>query len=455
MDMAAHPVERPFQVTHRRVLGIALPMTLAYLSTPLLGLTDLAVIGRLGDPALLGGITVGGIIFSLVFSAFNFLKIGTTGLTAQALGAGDDVEQRAVLMRASAIAIALGFALVLLQVPILFLSMLAVGASSAVEAATTDYYTVRILAAPLTLLNYALLGWFLGLGRAGMGLLLQTVLNGVNIALSILFVLGLGWGIAGAAWATVIAEGIAALAGLAVAGRQLGFRIGAPLQVLMARDQLLRLFAMNRDILIRTFCLIAAFWMFTRAGAQQGDVILAANGVLFNMFFLGSYFLDGLATAAEQLTGRAKGARHRLAFEQAVKLPILWGFVLSGTVSAILLLAGGLMIDVISASEEVRATARVFLIWAALSPLAGVLAFQFDGVFIGATWSQDMRNMMVLSLGLFVLTWQVAEPLIGNHGVWLALHVFLGARGLTLWWRYRVRIEEDFPKHSAGSALLR
>ncbi len=439
------PTGRPFTVTHRLVLGIALPMTLAYLTTPLLGITDTAVIGRLGDPALLGGIAVGAIIFDLIFASFNFLKIGTTGLTAQALGADDRLEQRAALVRAGVIALGLGALLILLQGPILMLSLGLMGASAAVSAATTAYYEVRILAAPLTLLNYALLGWFLGLGRSGMGLLLQLILNGINIALSIWFVLGLGWGISGAAWATVIGEGVAAVVGLVLAARWLGYRLGVPRQVLTDPARLKRLFAMNRDILIRTFCLIAAFWLFTTAGARQGDVVLAANAVLFNFFFVGSYFLDGLATAAEQLAGRAMGARFRPAFERAVKLPILWGFAISGLASAVLLGLGPMLIDLLTTSEEVRATARVFLIWAALTPLVGVLAFQFDGVFIGATWSEDMRNMMIVSLALFVLVWQIAEPLMGNHGVWLALHVFLGARGLTLWWRYGIRLERSFP----------
>lgn len=445
---------RPFSVTHALVLSIAVPMMLAHLSTPLLGLTDTAVIGRLGDPALLGGIAVGAIIFDLVFTTFNFLRIGTIGLTAQAFGADDATEQRAVLWRALIIACLLGVLAMLLQVPILAISLWVMGASEAVSAATTVYFDIRILSAPLTLINYVILGWFLGIGRAGVALGLQTLLNGLNIALTIYLVLGLDWGIAGAAWATVVAEGVTVIVGLAFCWAALKGHVSVPRAIVLDRVQLLRMFAVNRDIMIRSFCLVAAFGLFTSAGARQGDLVLAANAILFNFFFVASYFLDGFASAAEQLTGRAVGARYRPAFERAVKLNIGWGFAVALPASLVMYLFGTLLIDLITTSPEVRETARLYLIWAALTPLAGVLAFQFDGIFIGATWSEDMRNMMLISLAAFIVVWQTLQPILGNHGVWIALLVFLGMRGITLYWRYRVRLERTFPFDGAGVAHI-
>ncbi len=435
---------RPFNVTHRSVLAIAVPMTLAYLSTPLLGIVDTAVIGQLGRADLLGGIAVGAIVFDLLFTTFNFLRSGTTGLTAQAMGAGDEVEQSAALYRAVLIAVVSGLAMILLQSPILSLSLLLMGASEAVQVATSEYFDIRILSAPFALVNYAILGWFLGLGRAGTGLALQLLLNVVNMVLNATFVLWLGWGVAGVAWGTVIGEAVTAVAGVVLVLRSLGPEARIPMSAVMDRAGLLKTFAINRDIMIRSFSLLAVFAMFTSAGARQTDAILAANAVLMNFFLLGGYFLDGFATAAEQLAGRAIGARWRPAFLRAVRLTLVWGFALAGMLSLTLYVFGPAFIDLLTTSPDVREIAREYLIWAALTPLLGVLAFQFDGIFIGATWSDDMRNMMLVSVAAYVAVWFLATPVLGNHGLWLALATFLVVRGVTLAARYPVRLGRSF-----------
>lgn len=438
-------VIRPFDVTHRGILAIAVPMTLAYLSTPLLGIVDTAVIGRLGRADLLGGIAVGSVIFSILFTTFNFLRSGTTGLTAQAVGAGDAVGETAALYRAGLIGLVAGVTVIVLQVPILAVSLAFMGASAEVEDAVSVYFAIRILGAPFALVNYAVLGWFLGRGQAVTGLMLQLLLNCLNMALNATFVLWLGWGVAGVAWGTVLGETVTAIAGVILCARTLGssFRISRTL--LFARDGLLRTFAVNRDIMVRSFSLLFAFALFTSASARQGDVVLAANAVLMNFFLLGGYFLDGFATAAEQLAGRAVGARYRPAFSRAVRLTFVWGLGLAVLLSAILLVFGPLFIDILTTNEEVRRTARTYLVWAALTPLLGFAAFEFDGVFIGATWSDDMRNMMLVSLAAYVVAWQVATPYFGNHGLWLAIAVFLVVRGATLALRYPVRLARTFP----------
>ena len=423
---------RPFAVTNRSVVAIAVPMTLAFLSTPLAGIVDTAVIGQLGEAALIGGIAVGSVVFSTLFMTFNFLRSGTTGLTAQALGAGDGVEERAVFLRALVVALAAGLALIVLQAPLMRLALALMAPGPEVAAATKAYFAVRIMAAPFTLANYALLGVLLGLGRSGLGLLLQTVLNGLNIVLSIAFVLHFRWGVEGVAAATVLAEALTSLVGLGLA--VLVFR-GGPMPgraVVFDRQKFVRMAAVNRDIMVRSFALLFSFAFFTAQGARFGDVTLAANAVLMNFFLFSGYFLDGFATAAEQLAGRAIGARWRPAFDRAVRLTVIWGFVLAGLLAVLLALEGGLFIDLMTTAEDVRAAAREFLPWAALTPVAGTLAFQMDGVFIGATWSRDMRNMMLASLALYLGVWAIAVPLIGNHGLWLALVVFLSVRGLSL-----------------------
>ncbi|BBE72690.1 MATE family efflux transporter [Oharaeibacter diazotrophicus] len=430
--MTSHARPGDFRVDSATVFRIAVPMTLAFLSTPLLGAVDTGVVGQLGDAALVGGIAVGALVFDFLFSTFNFLRSGTTGLTAQALGAGDEREMAASLARALVVAAVSGLAMIALAGPILAASLAFVDPSDAVAAATATYFGIRILSAPFALANYAVLGWVLGLGRSGLGLALQTLLNGVNIAGSIGLGLGAGWGIAGVAWGTVIGEVVTAVVGLVVCvgiGRHGFHRIRG---AVFERAAFLRMLAVNRDIMIRSFALLFAFAAFTRAGARFGDTVLAANAVLMNFFMIGGYFLDGLANAAEQLAGRAVGARTRAAFDAAVRLTVAWGFAFSAVVAVVLFVAGGPVIDVMTTSPEVRAAAAAFLPWAALTPLAGVLAFEMDGVYIGATWSREMRNMMLVSLAIFLAVLWAATPVLGNHGLWLALLVFLGARGLTL-----------------------
>lgn len=426
-----------FRVDHATVFRIALPMTLAFLSTPLLGAVDTAVVGQLGDAALLGGIAVGALVFDVIFSTFNFLRSGTTGMTAQALGRGDSHAMSLVLLRALVLALGLGITLVLLQGPILAAGLAFIAPSPAVAEATAAYFAIRILSAPFALANYAILGWVLGLGRAGLGLLLQTLLNGINIAGSILLGLTFGWGIEGVAWGTVIGEVVAAIVGAIVClaiGRD-GLRRG--IADLFEATAFRRMIAVNGDIMIRSFALLFAFTLFTRQGAAFGDTVLAANAILMNFFLIGGYFLDGFANAAEQLAGRAVGARRRPEFFTAVRLTVIWGYVFSGVATAVFLVVGGPIIDLMTTAPDVREAARAYLIWAALTPLAGVLAFQMDGVYIGATWSKEMRNMMLASVAVFLVVVFTAGPAFGNHGLWLALLVFLGARGITLSLRLR------------------
>ena len=378
------------------------------------------------------------------FATFNFLRSGTTGFTAQAFGAGDRVEIQATFFRAVLIAFAGGLAVALLARPLLPLVITAFGASPEVSAATLRYAEVRILATPFMLVGYVLLGWLLGLGRSGFALVLQTVLNGLNIVLNIAFVMGLGFGVAGTAAATALSEALVACIGLALILRSFA-RADRPSRMrVLDRAALIRMVAVNRDIMIRSFALLFAFAFFASRGAALGDTLLAANALLMNFFLIGAYFLDGFAAAAEQFAGRAVGARYRPAFERSLKLTLVWGYALAFGAAALLLLCGPALIDFMTVNPDVRAAARTYLVWTALTPIAGVLAFEMDGVFIGATWTADMRNMMLLSLALFFAVWFIAGPILGAHGLWLALVVFLSARGITLFLRMRARIAATF-----------
>ena len=415
-------------VTHARVVAIALPMTVAHLTVPLLGMVDAAVVGRLGDAALLGGVALASVLFDMLFWVFGFLRMGTVGLAAQALGRRDRVEERAVLARALLVALACGLVLVALQGPILAVALALAGASAQVNAAVADYFHVRIFAAPFSLANYVVLGWLTGLGLTGRALALQAGVNLLNMALTVALVLGAGLGVTGAALGTLLAEAVGAGAGLALCARLLGGRLGVARAALLDRARLAEAFVLNRDIMIRTAALMFAFAFFAAQGARAGDVTLAANAVLQNLVLVAAYFLDGFATAAEQMCGQAKGARQQDVFRQAVRLSLGWGYLFALVASLAYGLAGPFLIDLMTTSEAVRAEARAFLPYAAALPLAGVAAYVYDGVYVGALWSRDMRNLMVAALALYLLAFLAFRPL-GNEGLWLAYLVFLLARG--------------------------
>ncbi|MFV2093800.1 MAG: MATE family efflux transporter, partial [Hyphomicrobiales bacterium] len=320
--------------------------------------------------------------------------------------------------------------------PVGVLGAVSMGGSAAVNAAMLEYFNIRVFAAPITLANFALLGWFLGLGRAGVGLALQVVLNGLNIVLSTWLVLGLGWGVAGVAWGSVAAEAATLVLGAVLVARHADFSRGAEWARVFDAARFGRLFVLNRDIMIRSLALLLVFAFFTAQGARQGDVILAANAVLMHFFTLGANILDGFATAAEQLVGYAIGARRRRAMTRAVRLTVVWSLGLGGLISALLIGLGPIFIDLMTINPQVRDVARDYLIWAALTPLVGALAFEFDGVFIGATWSVEMRNMALFSLAVAGVVWWFAMPALGNDGLWLTLQVFLACRGASLMARY-------------------
>ena len=424
--------QHPFTVTHRNIWAIAIPASIAYITEPVAGLVDTAVIGRLGDPGLLGGLALGTTVFSVLFALAFFLRFGTAGLTAQAVGARDPHDGLLHLVRALVIAVVLGLVLLALSWPIfkIFEVMLAPPPPSA--QAFAEYVFIRMLSVPFVLVNFVLLGWFYGRAKARTGMALQILVNVVNIILSILFVFGLGWGVIGNASATVIGQIAAAALGLAIALRHYGGvkRILAltPRAELLDLQAIRRMLGLSRDLIIRSLALISTFVYFSAQTARMGEVILSANTILLQLFSISAFFLDGIATAVEQLSGRAVGANWRPAFEKARRLGLGWGLVIAGTLSVILYFGGGVVIDLMTTSEEVRETARIYLVMAALTPLTGMPAWVYDGVMIGATLNVVMRNGMLISLAAYLACAFLLQPLLGLWGLWIALHVLMLAR---------------------------
>lgn len=415
-------------VTHARLIALALPVTLSNLSTPLLGLVNAIAIGRLGDAAQLGAVALGAVIFDVLFWAFGFLRMGTAGLTAQAFGAGDAKELENAFWRSLALAAAIGFPMIALRAPLGDAAMVFMQPGADVAREAHAYFNARIWSAPLTLANYAILGSLIGRARTDLGLIVQIAINGVNIVLSLLFVSVLHYGVAGVGWASVIAEGVGLLLGLFYQTRA-GFMHAPRWSEIFDRARIWRTLAVNRDIFLRTALLIAVLAFFTRQSAAGGAAILAANAVLQNFSLIGSFFLDGFATATEQMAGQAVGARERKSFGRAVRLSALWCVGFGAALSLGFMLFGSGLVDLISTSAEVRLTARDYLLLAALTPVAGALAFLFDGVFIGATWTRAMRDCMLIATALAAaLYWATLS--LGNTGLWLSLLGFFLARGL-------------------------
>ncbi len=401
---------------------------IANLTTPLIGIVSTTAIGRLGDATQLGGVAMASVIFDCLFWLFAFLRMSTVAFTAQSLGAGETKELHAILVRGLIVAGIVGVALIALQVPLAAVLLGAMGGSEGVTRAAKTYFVIRIWSAPLALANYVVLGWLIGQARATLALSVQIAINVINMIATILLVLVADLGIAGAAIAAVIAEAAGLAIGGVIAKRLTSGHPSLSRAHLFERDKLMRMLAVNRDIMIRTASLIAAFLFFTAQGARSGDTILAANAVLNNFLLVSAFFLDGLANAAEQLCGRAYGARSREQFSGAVRLVVFWGFVFAIGVATTFALFGPALIDMMTASADVRRLAREFLLFVIVSPLLAVFAFCFDGVYIGATWARDMRNLMVASLVIFLTAW-LALRSFGNYGLWGALLMHYAARG--------------------------
>lgn len=425
-------------ITHGAILRIALPIVLSNMSEPLIGVVNTAVMGRLPGPHYIGGVAVGALIFAFLFWGFGFLRLSTGGLSAQATGAGDHQELVTVLFRSLILAGGIGLCLVALGPWLGPLSVALVGGSEKVMAEAHTYFSYRIWAAPAALTNFAIMGWFIGQGRSTTAFIVQLFLNLINMALSAALVLGAGFATPGVGIAVVTAEYAAMGLGLALALRRLSQMKQKPdWAYIFQRDRFMALITANGDIMIRTLCLVFAFGWFVSRGAKQGDLIVATNAVVLNLFEVAAYMIDGFAYAAEALVGQAIGARARERFRRAIGLTSLWAGVLGLLCALIILLFGSHLAALMTVDPLVRELASHYLGWAALATVAGTACFQLDGIFTGAMATREMRNMMVLSLAVYMAAWWWLEPHYGNHGLWAALNIFFVVRGITFTGRMR------------------
>ncbi|NMM42981.1 MATE family efflux transporter [Rhodospirillaceae bacterium KN72] len=424
------------RITFGRVSAIALPVVLSNAMVPLQGAIDTAIIGHLGAASYLAAVALGAAVLSLVFSVFNFLQMGVSGLTAQALGARDNGRVLNTLARAVLIALTIAALLVLAKQPIRTGAIaLFDGSPEALELGGA-YVDVRLWGAPVELLNYALMGWFAGQGLTRRLFEMQMLTSIVNIGLNVLFVVVLGWGVEGVALGTVLATAT----GVTYGGVQVWKRMrqirpdGWVLDRARVLDpkELRRVMALNRDIMIRTLMLTGSLAWMTRLGSMQGDVILAANGILLQFIFIASNALDGFALATESLVGQAIGARSRETLRRAVVVSTISALATAAALALIFTALSDSLIALFTNVADVRETAGRYAIWATLMPLGSALAYQFDGVFNGATQGAMMRNAMIVAAALYVPIGYVMTQAYGNHGLWGALWIWMGLRALTL-----------------------
>lgn len=426
----------PQPITSRRVLRIAGPIVLSNATVPILGAVDTGVVGQLGLAAPIGAVGIGAIILTFFYWIFGFLRMGTSGLTAQAIGERDSDEVSALLVRGLMIGVAAGLAFIVLQIPLFWLGFQLSPASAEVEGLAARYMEIRIWGAPASIAAYAMTGWLIAAERTREVLVLQLVINGTNIVLDLWFVLGLGWGVEGVAIATLAAEWTGLALGLWMCREVFAGTAWRDRALILAPERLKRMAVVNGDIMVRSILLEIGFAAFLFKAADFDDVTLAANQILMQFMHITAYALDGFAFSAEALVGQALGARSRATLRRASILTSQWGLLCVAALSAAFLFGGGEIIRWMTTAENVRLVAYDYLFWIALAPLVGLPAWMLDGIFIGATRTRDMRNAMMISLPIYLVAMFALTTLWGNHGLWLAMLLFFGLRGLTLAVRY-------------------
>ena len=424
------------EVTHRRVLKIALPIVLSNATVPILGAVDTGVVGQIGLAAPIGAVGLGAIILSALYWVFGFLRMGTVGLTSQAVGAGDRGEVAALLTRALIIGAGAGLALILLQLPMFWLAFQMSPASPEVEALATEYMRIRIWSAPAAIGLYGITGWLIAQERTKAVLIIQVWMNGLNILLDLWFVLGLGWAVSGVALATFLAEWSGLALGLWFCRSAFRLPDWRNWAQVFNMPRLRHMMVVNSDILMRSLLLEAIFVSFLFIGSGFGDVTLAANQVLLQFLMITAYAMDGFAFAAEALVGQALGARRRDRLRQGAILTSLWGLISVSVMALGFALLGDWIIGVMAKSVQVQQVAGEYLVYMIVAPPLGWAAWMLDGIFIGATRTRDMRNMMAISFAIYCASAWALLPSLGNHGLWLALLISFVVRGITLALRY-------------------
>lgn len=441
-------------IRDRQILQIALPSIVSNITVPLLGMIDVAIVGHMGSPVYIGAVAVGSMIFNLVYWLFGFLRMGTSGLTSQAFGRRDFPEVIRLLVRSTAIALSIALLLIVLQIPMEWASFALIGPTVDVAPFADSYFHIVIWGAPAVLGLFSLSGWFIGMQNTRFPMFISIMQNVVNILVSLTLVYGFGMRIEGVALGTVIAQYVGFIVAFGLVWRYYGrlFRgersVEGGVRNVCRRvfslhtppSSLLEFFRINRDIFLRTLCLVAVNLYFTSAGARQGAVILSVNTVLMQLYLFFSYFMDGFAYAGEALGGKAYGARNGNAFHETLRRLWLWMLIVTIGYTLLYITGGRWIVSLLTDEPLVLESSRDYLWWAWMIPAAGCVAFIWDGVFIGITATRGMLVSSFLSALAFFIVYLLAKAPLGNHGLWLAMVVYLTLRGVlqTIWYRLRI-----------------
>ena len=427
-------------IRDRQILKIAVPSIVSNITVPLLGLIDVAIVGHMGSAAYIGAVAVGSMIFNLIYWLFGFLRMSTSGLTAQAYGRRDLTEVMRILVRSGRIALLTAFAVIVLQLPLKWLMFWLMGPTPDVMPYATTYFHIVVWGAPAMLGLYSLSGWFIGMQNSRIPMFISIMQNVTNILVSLTLVYGFGMKIEGVALGTVIAQYVGLLIAIGLLKQNYG-RLFRRFEVGGSRPEASsNLFAVNRDLFLRTVCLVGVNLFFTAASARQGAVVLSMNTVMLQLFLFFSYFMDGFAYAGEALCGRYRGADNTTAFRETLRH--LFGWALAVTLAFTLLYIAGSMdiVCLLTDEVEVRHAARDYIWWVWLIPVAGAAAFIWDGVFVGITDGRGMLVATALATVAFAVIYLLTKDTMGNDGLWLAQVVYLALRGLmqTVWYRLRL-----------------
>ncbi|MFJ7753586.1 MATE family efflux transporter [Peribacillus muralis] len=436
-------------MNHRSYLALAIPLTISTITTPLLGAVDTAVVGQLPDPAYLGGVAIGTVVFNTLYWLFGFLRVSTSGFAAQALGANDEREGKLAFIRPFLLALVVGIVFILLQGPIERISLNLMDPDAAVRLYAAEYLGIRIWGIPFTLMNYVILGWLMGMAKIKVSLLLQVFMNVMNIILALVFVHVFEWGVSGVAIATLLSETTAFFIGLFIIWIAFLHRLEMPLlREMIDSSSIKKMMSVNRDLFIRTLCLLTVFNIFTAKGASYGTEVLAANAVLIQIHYMMAYFFDGLANASSILVGKAVGSRNQLLYKKTLLLSLQWGVLTSLLMAACYHLFRDSIFTFFTRIPSVMEGAHVYGSWLVLFPIAASVGIVFYGVFTGATEAAPIRNSMIYSLIAFLLTLHFFVPVYQNHGLWLAFTIFSLGRSIFLALYIPQLNKKLFPKRS-------
>jgi len=416
---------------NRRILNLAVPNMISNITIPLVGMVDIAIAGRLGDETMIGAVAVATAIFNFIYWNFAFLRMGTTGLTAQAYGARNFTEISSNLARSIAVALLAALLLVVFQKPIGRLMFVVMNTSDTAVGYVADYFFARVWAIPASLSLFAIQGWFIGMQNSKFPMYISIVINVVNIIFGVWFAMGLGLGIAGLGWAVVIAQYTGLLVSVVLWYVYYGrFRKYIDLRRALDLKPMLHFFRVNRDIFLRTLCIVIVYTFFTAASSKIGDTMLAVNSLLMQLFTLFSYLMDGFAFAGESLVGRYVGAKNPVMVKKHLYRILLWGLGVAALYSLAYVLFGEQLLGIFTTSQAIIAEAENYMIWIILIPLIGFAPFLIDGALIGATKTVIMRNSVFISTLVFFAVYYSLSGVMGNNALWLAFVMFIAMRGI-------------------------